>query len=109
MAMGFQSVKNKYLKVNILIIKKFLDFKEILTEFILVDIRKAWDLVKVLLDGIINKFFWGNGRMGWRMDSVNGKLPKGIIMKVNGCKIDKMDMAYLDIIWALTKAYLKIS
>ena len=41
MAMGFQSVKNKYLKVNILIIKKFLDFKEILTEFILVDIRKA--------------------------------------------------------------------
>jgi len=47
--------------------------------------------------------------MGWRMDSVNGKLPKDIIIKVNGYKIDNMDMDYLDIIWALTKANLKIS
>ncbi len=66
-------------------------------------------MVKVLLNGIMVKFLWGNGRMGWRMDSVNGKLPKDIIIKVNGYKIDNMDMDYLDIIWALTKANLKIS
>lgn len=60
------------------------------------------------LNGIMVKFSKGIGNLEQKMDLEHGSLPKEILMKVTGTKIDSMAKVYLSIVLAHIKGSSKI-
>ena len=84
------------------------ELREILMEYSLESIKMDLDMDLEFLNGIMDRYLKGIGKMEWNVDMEYGNHPKEIIMKENGFKIGNMGKDYLSTEQALTKDNLKI-